>query len=125
MSLRPLLELAAEHERFRSLARAVREGGSVPVHMSGSIQPYLLAALVEVTDSDPAVVVASAVALAEAVPDAELRPAGLTLERGTEVDLGEVAALLVEAGYEHIDQVEERGQFAVRGGILDVFPATE
>ena len=45
--------------------------------------------------------------------------------RGDEVDLGEVAELLVEAGYERIDQVEERGQFAVRGGILDVFRRTE
>ena len=35
------------------------------------------------------------------------------------------ASLLVEAGYERTDQVEERGQFAIRGGILDVFPATE
>ena len=32
---------------------------------------------------------------------------------------------LVAAGYERVEQVEERGQFAVRGGILDVFPATE
>ena len=29
------------------------------------------------------------------------------------------------AGYERLDQVEERGQFALRGGILDVYPATE
>ena len=29
------------------------------------------------------------------------------------------------AGYERVEQVEERGQFAVRGGILDVYPATE
>ena len=28
-------------------------------------------------------------------------------------------------GYERVDQVEERGQFAVRGDILDVYPATE
>src|SRR5207249_11698989 len=28
-------------------------------------------------------------------------------------------------GYERVDQVEDRGQFAIRGGILDVFPATE
>ena len=41
--------------------------------------------------ASPAVVVASAVALAEAVPDASLRPAGFALERGEEVDLGEVA----------------------------------
>ena len=32
---------------------------------------------------------------------------------------------LVEAGYERVDQVEDRGQFAVRGGLLDVYPATE
>ena len=32
---------------------------------------------------------------------------------------------LAAAGYERVDQVTERGQFAVRGGILDVFAATE
>jgi transcription-repair coupling factor (superfamily II helicase) len=31
----------------------------------------------------------------------------------------------VGAGYERVDQVDERGQFAMRGGLLDVFPATE
>src|SRR6185312_11085594 len=36
-----------------------------------------------------------------------------------------LAALLGAAGYERVDQVEERGQFAMRGGLLDVFPATE
>ncbi len=41
------------------------------------------------------------------------------------MDLADVSELLVEAGYERTEQVEERGQFAVRGGILDVFPATE
>ena len=74
---------------------------------------------------DPPIVVASAVALAETVPDASLRPAGFVLHRGEEVDLGDVAELLVEAGYERVDQVDERGQFALRGGILDVYPATE
>ena len=44
---------------------------------------------------------------------------------GQEVDLGEVGDRLVEAGYERTDQVEERGQFAIRGDILDVFGATE
>ncbi len=63
--------------------------------------------------------------LPEAVPDATLRPAGFILHRGEEVDLADVAELLVEAGYERTDQVEDRGQFAVRGGILDVFGATE
>jgi transcription-repair coupling factor (superfamily II helicase) len=77
------------------------------------------------TERERAIVVASAVALAEAVPDAALRPAGFSIRRGEEVDLGDVAELLADAGYERVDQVTDRGQFAVRGGILDVFGATE
>ncbi len=71
------------------------------------------------------VVVAGAVALAEAVPDPELRPDGLALSMGESVDLADVSALLAEAGYERVEQVEERGQFAIRGDILDAYPATE
>ena len=71
------------------------------------------------------VVVVSAVALSEKVPDPELRPHSFTLRVGELLDLDECAAELVEAGYERVDQVEERGQFAMRGGLLDVFPATE
>ena len=41
------------------------------------------------------------------------------------LDLDECANDLVAAGYERVDQVEDRGQFAVRGGLLDVYPATE
>ena len=32
---------------------------------------------------------------------------------------------LVAAGYARVELVEKRGEFAVRGGILDVFPPTE
>jgi transcription-repair coupling factor (superfamily II helicase) len=191
MSLRPLLDIAADDERFGLLETTARRGEAVPVHMSAAIRPYLLAALVSsdhglgdrpalivapddiaardlardlraylaprrvryypsrgtgyashvappphlvglriaaldsLVDDADAIVVASAVALAEAVPDTSLRPAGFTLRRGEEVDLSEVGDRLVEAGYERSDQVEERGQFATRGGILDVFGATE
>jgi transcription-repair coupling factor (superfamily II helicase) len=74
---------------------------------------------------DQPVVVVSAVALSEKVPDPELRPHSFTLRVGELLDLEECAAELVGAGYERADQVEERGQFAMRGGLLDVFPATE
>ena len=47
------------------------------------------------------------------------------LHVGDEIDLGEVVERLVEAGYLRADIVERRGEFAVRGGILDVFPAVE
>jgi transcription-repair coupling factor (superfamily II helicase) len=75
--------------------------------------------------SEPPVVVVSAVALSEKVPDPALRPHSFTLRRGELLDLDECAAELVAAGYERVEQVEERGQFALRGGLLDVFPATE
>ena len=91
--------------------------------------PHLVGLRIDALDAlgreeDPIVVV-SATALAEAVFDASLRPAGFALETGEEVDLSTVAGDLTAAGYERVDQVEERGQYALRGGILDVYPATE
>src|SRR5215212_2807685 len=71
------------------------------------------------------VVVISATALSEKVPDPKLRPHGFVLRVGDLLDLDETAQQLVAAGYERVDQVEDRGQFTVRGGLLDVYPATE
>jgi len=71
------------------------------------------------------VVVVSAVALSEKVPDPALRPHSFTLRVGELLDLADCMAELVAAGYERVDQVEDRGQFAARGGLLDIYPATE
>ena len=49
----------------------------------------------------------------------------LRLAPGDEVDLEAVKAQLVRMGYEKEYQVETMGQFALRGGILDIFPLTE
>jgi transcription-repair coupling factor (superfamily II helicase) len=76
-------------------------------------------------EDEPPVVIVSAVALSEKVPDPALRPHSFKLRVGELLDLDECAAELIGAGYERTDQVEERGQFAMRGGLLDVFPATE
>ncbi|HEX2144791.1 MAG TPA: transcription-repair coupling factor, partial [Glycomyces sp.] len=46
------------------------------------------------------------------------------LRRGDETDLTDLAVHLVDLAYERVDLVEKRGEFAVRGGILDVFPPT-
>ncbi|HEY0188864.1 MAG TPA: transcription-repair coupling factor, partial [Cellulomonas sp.] len=53
----------------------------------------------------------------------ELRPVELAV--GDRTDLTDVAERLVAAAYTRVDMVERRGEFAVRGGILDVFPPTE
>jgi transcription-repair coupling factor (superfamily II helicase) len=49
----------------------------------------------------------------------------VSLAPGQEADLEEVVTRLVEIGYARSDLVEKRGDIAVRGGILDVFPPTE
>ncbi|GAA3796952.1 transcription-repair coupling factor [Cellulomonas soli] len=49
----------------------------------------------------------------------------VTIGTGDRVDLTDVAERLVAAAYSRVDMVEKRGEFAVRGGILDVFPPTE
>jgi transcription-repair coupling factor (superfamily II helicase) len=65
-------------------------------------------------------VAASAAAVAEGMPPAAERPEPIRLPRNA----GEVTEQLALAGYERVERAEERGQFAVRGGIIDVFPTT-
>ena len=137
---RPALLVAADDRSARDLAADLRaylaprrvrlypsRGTGYASHVTPP--PHLVGLRIDALDAlgreADAVVVASAVALAEAVPDASLRPAGFAIAKGEELELGAVADDLVGAGYERVEQVEERGQFAVRGGILDVFPATE
>ncbi len=54
---------------------------------------------------------------------ADLEP--VELEVGDEVELDVVVRRLAGAAYARVDLVEKRGEFAVRGGIVDVFPPTE
>ncbi|GAB3699458.1 transcription-repair coupling factor [Mariniluteicoccus flavus] len=51
---------------------------------------------------------------------ADLTPVRLAV--GTDHDLDGLAQRLVDAAYHRVDLVERRGEFAVRGGIVDVFP---
>lgn len=49
----------------------------------------------------------------------------IRLRAGDDADLDAVVANLVNNGYHRVDMVEKRGEVAVRGGLLDVFPPTE
>ena len=44
--------------------------------------------------------------------------------QGEELPLDEASRKLVENAYTRVDLVMDRGEFAVRGGIIDVFPPT-
>src|SRR5262245_2155543 len=66
----------------------------------------------------------SALALAEQLPPPEARPEAIALRVGDEPGVDGLAERLALAGYDRVERAEERGQFAVRGGIVDVYPTT-
>lgn len=49
----------------------------------------------------------------------------VALRTGETADLNRTVEALAAAAYSRVELVEKRGEFAVRGGILDVFPPTE
>ncbi len=72
------------------------------------------------------VVVASAQALMPrlAAPESILTTS-VDLRPGVEIEPQALAEILAEGGYERQDPVDEHGEFSLRGGILDVYPAGE
>ena len=76
-------------------------------------------------DPRPAVVVAPIRSLLQpqVAGLADLVP--VELEVGAQIDLDTVVEQLAAAAYSRVDLVERRGEFAVRGGLVDVFPPTE
>ena len=66
------------------------------------------------------VVVAGPLAFMERTPLYE----PMELAAGTEIELDATLERLVVLGYERVDRVSSPGEFAVRGGIVDVFPST-
>src|SRR5947199_926584 len=82
-----------------------------------------LAALT-VAGGEPVVVVSSRrAALRATISPADLAAGMVELEPGAGPDPVTMAARLTELGYSREALVEEAGQFSLRGGILDVFPA--
>lgn len=69
------------------------------------------------------IVAASAEALMQpTIPRERLENARISLYQGGKVDLKVLTQQLVQAGYSRCENVEGKGQFAVRGAIVDIFP---
>ena len=62
-------------------------------------------------------------ALHRTIPRAALREFSILVGVGEELNREQLAAMLVDTGYKHAHLVENRGEFSIRGGILDLFPA--
>jgi transcription-repair coupling factor (superfamily II helicase) len=76
------------------------------------------------THARPRVVVAPVRAVLQRLGPWEQAARPLVVSAGGRLDAEQTIAWLVDAGYRREHQVEHRGELAVRGGIIDVFPST-
>ena len=134
---RPLVVLAPEDADARDAAESVawfvgdERVALLPsrgVHWGSGLDPapHLVGERARALDVLAAggLVCASAAALAEAMPPAAMRPEPIRIAPGEGVSLEQLSESLALAGYERVERADERGQFAVRGGLVDVFPTT-
>ncbi|MEI6072460.1 MAG: transcription-repair coupling factor [Verrucomicrobiae bacterium] len=114
-------ELAAWCPRVRLFPELERPSGdALPDPETASERLELLRALAAGVGDE--VVVIHAAQWASRVPAPGVFSQGVfSLRKGQKIPIEEVAGRLVRAGYEPAPQVSARGQFARRGGILDVF----
>ncbi|MCI9074450.1 MAG: transcription-repair coupling factor [Dorea sp.] len=79
-----------------------------------------------ILSGEPVTVVTSFDAFMDGLPEKRLMgKAVIHMENGEMLDFQDIAERLTEAGYEREVQVDGLGQFAIRGGILDIYPLTE
>jgi transcription-repair coupling factor (superfamily II helicase) len=121
---------AIEGGRTEAIERVVLPLPSQEVDPYRGLAPHLrvasarAAALSGAAAGEARIVVASAVALLPKV-SAPRRLANAALRLVPEVEIAphDLAELLIDAGFTREDPVDEHGEFCVRGGIVDVFPA--
>ena len=133
---RPMVFLCADEREARQLAGDLQSlTGETPVTLlarewqfrpnavsSREWERSRLAALHQMAAGNAPIVVATVDALlARTMPPHRLAELSVTLETGGRADLKELCDRLLQAGYSRCDPVEGVGQFALRGGILDVF----
>jgi len=145
---RPLLVITATGRQADDMAAELRgliEGVSVEVYPSWETLPHerlspsldtvgrrtaVMRRLRRPDSSDPLaapvqVVVASVRAVLQPISMSIAECDPVRVRTGMTIEPVQVARRLVELGYERVDLVERRGQFAVRGGIVDVFVPTD
>ncbi|MFH9726785.1 transcription-repair coupling factor [Streptomyces sp. NPDC017254] len=145
---RPVLAVTATGREAEDLAAALRtllDPDTVAEYPSWETLPHerlsprsdtvgrrlaVLRRLAHPRDDDPAAgPVSVVVAPIRSVLQPQVKGLGdlepVALRSGGTADLNEIVEGLAAAAYSRVELVEKRGEFAVRGGILDVFPPTE
>jgi len=71
----------------------------------------------------PSIIVTPIITLMHRLPPTDfLDQQSFVLHKGERIDLDKLRTRLTKAGYQHVTQVREHGEFAVRGSIIDLFP---
>lgn len=92
--------------------------------ISGDLRWARLKVIKDIIDKNKNIVVTSIEAFASCYTPRELLINNrLSLNVGEDVNFKDIANVLVAGGYERVDMVEGKGEFSLRGGLLDVFPA--
>jgi len=83
-------------------------------------------AISSVYGEDGTTIITTIDALMEHVaPPEKLRDNIISIREGEDIDEGVLAKRLLQLGYEKVARVEDAGQYAVRGGIIDIYSITE
>ena len=91
--------------------------------ISGDLRWERLKVIKEILSKKKNIVVLSVENLtASLTPKRLFKKHQISLRVSQEVELKKVASLLIESGYTRVGEVEGKGEFALRGGILDVYP---
>lgn len=91
--------------------------------ISGDLRWARLKVIKEMLRSNKKIIVTSIDAFAAIYTPKELfKSHVLKIKLGDELDLKEISQKLIESGFERLETVEGKGEFSLRGGILDVFP---
>ncbi|HEX9799978.1 MAG TPA: transcription-repair coupling factor [Thermoanaerobaculia bacterium] len=136
---RPLLVVVPHESEARAWLEGARlvAGSETTVHFPApSLSPYQeidaslgvraeeVVALARAAAGVATSLVATPRALFRRLPE-PARLAGIELVRGGEIDADELAHRLAALGYRRVDLVDEPGDFAVRGEVVDLWPAGE
>ena len=79
----------------------------------------------KISDQKVKVIVCSVRALLQPIIANDLNTSIIKIQQGLNLQMQELMNQLIRFGFSRSDLVERRGDFAVRGGILDIFPADQ
>ncbi len=136
---RPAFVVCETQKRARELADELQSNGTLAVHYpeeeprffqtDSTVSPIRrkrLAIMHQLASGDPVVVVTTIASLKRPItPPRVYSSSAITLEPRLDVDREDLIRRLVEMRYERVESVEHPGEFAMRGGILDLFPPSQ